>query len=505
MSAEAGKSPSFSPPRRARRFPAHVLPTLKASILAGPDVRIINFSRFGILIESALRLSPGASVCLNITLDNRTFPASGRVTRVDAGLSGGQVKYRAAVSLDAEVAAFDLKIPEAPRPAVAQRPQANVPAKPVAAPAAARPAAAAEPPVASPSSQEDLHILRTALRASEAQRKELAVEHEAERAKWEAQRKQLEQMVAQAKRGTENAEKQLAVSQAAHQGEVHGVRKELSDAQKALLSTQKTLEALQKAEAAARAEISDAQKDLSAVKQELAVAQKQAAVAKEAEQQLAKTHSREHADWLAERKSLEERLKDAAAQTARVEKDLKDAGSREKALATRFDEAKGAWETERREFQQAMKETSARAEQTSRELSAAHDKEQRLSRKVDEQSATIAQHTKKLEEQAKKLEALLEDKKRLEGEVESLREVERAAAADREKWNAQTAAAAERLEFSESVCADQKDLLLQLRQQVGEAFALIDSWNPPEEVETTQPAEADAKGSPMKKLRKIIG
>jgi hypothetical protein len=94
--------------RRFPRHPATRLPSLRASILAGPDVRVINVARGGMLVESDVRLTPGSGVCLNVTLGDQVYQIAGRVSRVDASLTDGRVKYRAGIALDQEMAIFDL-------------------------------------------------------------------------------------------------------------------------------------------------------------------------------------------------------------------------------------------------------------------------------------------------------------------------------------------------------------------------------------------------------------
>jgi hypothetical protein len=113
-STATGVLMSESDPQRVagwRRFPRHSatrLPSLRANILAGPDVRVINVARGGMLIESEVRLIPGSGVCLNVTLGDQVYQVAGRVSRVDASLAEGRVKYRAGVALDQEMAIFDL-------------------------------------------------------------------------------------------------------------------------------------------------------------------------------------------------------------------------------------------------------------------------------------------------------------------------------------------------------------------------------------------------------------
>lgn len=94
--------------RRFPRHPATRLPSLAASILAGPEVRVINVARGGMLVESDVRLIPGVGVCMNVTLGDQVHQIAGRVSRVDASLSDGQVTYRAGIALDQEMAIFDL-------------------------------------------------------------------------------------------------------------------------------------------------------------------------------------------------------------------------------------------------------------------------------------------------------------------------------------------------------------------------------------------------------------
>jgi predicted nucleic acid-binding Zn-ribbon protein len=519
-----------SPPRRARRFPADLLPNLKATILAGPDVRVINVSKFGMLIESDVRLSPNASVCLNITLEGRTFPASGRVLRVDAALSGGRVKYRAGVALDSEVAAFDVEVDDeraappapaaapVPAPAPAPAPAAAAGAAPAKAakpappqpqtrPAAqpqAPPAAPPQPPrpaadTASPQQAQELQLLRTALKTSEAQRKELTAALEAERARWDDQRREHEQSTAEARQLAADLQKQIANAQkdsasaqkdsAAAQKDLAGAQKELSAAQKDLTNAKKELAGAQQESAAAR-------KELASTREELTAALKQAAGVREAE----KAHAKAQAAWEAERTAFEKRSKEADSRAAHLMKELREAAEREKALESKYSEESAAWDKDRRQLQQAMEDAAARADRASRELANARENEKRLSRKIDEQAESI--------------DAFLADKRRMESEIESLRAAaavaEEAAASyeqERTEWASHKQTLTDRLELSEKLCTDQKDLLFHLRQQIGEAFALIDSWDPAAAGSSDDQAqpEGEEKISAVQRLRKIIG
>jgi hypothetical protein len=105
MSAE--QPPRGADRRRAPRFPVTRLPLLRASILAGPDVTIINVSRGGLLLESEMRLRPGFGICLNLTLNGRIHVLNGRVSHATALTVDGRLIYRVGVSLDEETAIFD--------------------------------------------------------------------------------------------------------------------------------------------------------------------------------------------------------------------------------------------------------------------------------------------------------------------------------------------------------------------------------------------------------------
>jgi predicted nucleic acid-binding Zn-ribbon protein len=495
-----------SPPRRARRFPADLLPTLKATILAGPDVRVINVSKFGMLIESDVRLTPNASVCLNITLEGRTFPASGRVLRVDAALSGGRVKYRAGVQLDSEVAAFDLEEKEAAKEAAApaaapakakqapQQPQAKPQpppqTKPVPQPQAAQPAAQPQQAAASGTDaallQETVQRLRASLQTSEAQRKELAAALDTERAKWDEQRRQYEQAVTHAKQSAEGVQKQVASAQ-----------KDTASVQKELAAARQELAAAQEERTAAQVETTEVRRELAAAREELAAAQKQAAAIRDVE----KAHAKAQAAWDAERTAFEKRSKEVDVRSGQLMKELREAAEREKSLESQYAGATAQWDKERRDLQRAVEDLTARADRASRELNNARENEKRLSRKIDEQAESI--------------DAFLADKRRMESEIETLRAAaavaEEAASTyeqERAEWASHKEQLTERLELTDKLCTDQKDLLFHLRQQIGEAFALIDSWDPAVEAtegEQQSPSDPDAKLSAVQRLRKIIG
>jgi hypothetical protein len=81
-------------------------PDVRAKLLAGPEVLVLEISSKALVIEADVHLRPNSGIGLNITMANVTYQARGRVTSVDASLAAGGIKYRANVALDAEIAAF---------------------------------------------------------------------------------------------------------------------------------------------------------------------------------------------------------------------------------------------------------------------------------------------------------------------------------------------------------------------------------------------------------------
>lgn len=186
--------------RRHPRHPASLLPSLRASILAGPDVQVVNVSRGGLLVEADVRLSPGSGVCLNVALGDQLYQVGGRICRVDAALVGGRVKYRAGIALDEEMAIFDLT----PAPADA----APQPADPVLVEQAdtrERALRDTEAELTALRQQlederrkldqqgQTLDTLTDTLRAAESYRAELLTAHAAEQARWQDERRLLEE------------------------------------------------------------------------------------------------------------------------------------------------------------------------------------------------------------------------------------------------------------------------------------------------------------------------
>lgn len=184
--------------RSAPRHPAHRLPSLRANLLAGPDVAVINVSRGGILLESDVRLRPGSGVCLNLALDDEMHRIDGHVLHVDARIVQNKVVYRAGIRFDHDVTIFDE--PALRSPSSADEP---IPAPPIDVTPrvegvpdfqASRAELEAERDAERRQREEQARTisrLRDALRSGEQLRQEILESHAAERLHWQAEQQDL--------------------------------------------------------------------------------------------------------------------------------------------------------------------------------------------------------------------------------------------------------------------------------------------------------------------------
>jgi hypothetical protein len=204
MSAQ--DAPEGADRRRARRYAAHRLPTLRASLLAGPDVAVLNVSRGGLLLESEVRLRPGAGICLNVRLDDETHRLDGHVSHVDATIVEGRVVYRAGVSFDREMPLFDLGAPDGrDRSAPSGVPPPPIPVTTIDP---ARDASAAETSRLREELESErekreqqaatIAALRDALESGERLRRGLLEEHASERERWAQEQQELLERVREA-------------------------------------------------------------------------------------------------------------------------------------------------------------------------------------------------------------------------------------------------------------------------------------------------------------------
>ncbi len=88
--------------RKAPRFGASAIPSLQSvSQVVGPEVKLINISRAGALIESQEPLSKGSSICLKLVTAKNVYLLKGRILRYNvSSVKGNMLQYQSAIVFD---------------------------------------------------------------------------------------------------------------------------------------------------------------------------------------------------------------------------------------------------------------------------------------------------------------------------------------------------------------------------------------------------------------------
>lgn len=233
-----GQAPSER--RRARRHPASRLPKVHVSILAGPDVKLVDVSPQGLLVESEVRLIVGAAVCLTVKFDNESHLVGGRVARVSATLDGKTVRYLAGIALDGSFAPFDLPGPEhcaattpAPQTPAQQTDKTTAGVNPESVSklaSAPTPAAEAEQREQQPD-RRMIAMLKSALQASERSRMDADTDQRKTRETWEQERRTFEQALEIAARHKDKLSSALQTSAAEARDAAMALQEERAAAQ----------------------------------------------------------------------------------------------------------------------------------------------------------------------------------------------------------------------------------------------------------------------------------
>lgn len=106
--------------RNETRHDAARLGPVTARLVGGSEVRLVNFSNRGILVESDARLQIGARASVRITTKDGTVVVTGRVVRSRVkGLINGVLLYDAGLNLDNELSLAPAEIVEAAAPVAA--------------------------------------------------------------------------------------------------------------------------------------------------------------------------------------------------------------------------------------------------------------------------------------------------------------------------------------------------------------------------------------------------
>ena len=95
--------------RRAPRLSSEDISALKSTrLLAGPEVRLMNLSKRGALLQSDTRIAPGAKVCVRMIAGDTVILLRGFVLRSRVSqLKGATLTYEWAIAFDEECSLFD--------------------------------------------------------------------------------------------------------------------------------------------------------------------------------------------------------------------------------------------------------------------------------------------------------------------------------------------------------------------------------------------------------------
>jgi hypothetical protein len=116
------------------RHDAAKLGPVTARLIGGSEVRLVNFSNRGILVESDARLLVGARASVRITTSDASVVVTGRVVRSRVkGLVNGVLVYDAGLNLDCELSLASAEMLEAAAPASAPAAATTAPGAPAAA------------------------------------------------------------------------------------------------------------------------------------------------------------------------------------------------------------------------------------------------------------------------------------------------------------------------------------------------------------------------------------
>lgn len=100
------RQPGHPKPER-RAWPRHAasdLPHLSARLISGQQVRLINLSRRGVLVETARRLLPNSAITLRFLASDASVMLRGCIVRSSVEiLEGDGLMYRVAIAFEDDV------------------------------------------------------------------------------------------------------------------------------------------------------------------------------------------------------------------------------------------------------------------------------------------------------------------------------------------------------------------------------------------------------------------
>ena len=119
--------------RRAPRHDATHLGSVITRVIGGGEVRLLDFSRSGVLIESDTRLAIGAKATIRLTTTDASLTVRGEVVRSKVAVLNGTLLYHTALQLEDDLTVLEKNVPAPPARPTAIGPPADEKAPPVRA------------------------------------------------------------------------------------------------------------------------------------------------------------------------------------------------------------------------------------------------------------------------------------------------------------------------------------------------------------------------------------
>jgi hypothetical protein len=111
-------APEHDDRRIDQRHDARALGPVVARLVGGSEVRLMDFARRGVLLESDARLLIGAKATIKITTTDTTISVRGHVVRSRvAGVKGGSLVYHTALALEEDLGLMESVVPRQEEPA----------------------------------------------------------------------------------------------------------------------------------------------------------------------------------------------------------------------------------------------------------------------------------------------------------------------------------------------------------------------------------------------------
>ena len=100
--------------RRAPRHDAAHLGSVITRVIGGGEVKLLDFSRSGVLIESDTRLAIGAKATIRLTTTDASLTVRGQVVRSKVAGLNGTLVYHTALQLEGDLTVLEKNVPPPP-------------------------------------------------------------------------------------------------------------------------------------------------------------------------------------------------------------------------------------------------------------------------------------------------------------------------------------------------------------------------------------------------------